>query len=301
MNLDPEKLEIALAQFAQNLPDIPKWVGLVDHTGQLIATFGSFDYAYPASPTSLIAGQQMHLCAERNYDALEAIEHGNFEISIHIGGEGTLFLLNMNDAFYLGVSYHGTGDGCCYSSIDATEEAIRHGSQLISNAIYFSIVPEIPQPRRTEEEMRLDDESELSPRQLMDEALQSFLKGLPGKPRWAMVIDDKEQLLGFSGEMHKQSAVAEFSLNPDEQAPLLGRYIRHTSQAIDYLHLKPFKYLVLSTGQGFTFFDDIPLGYDFPNDCYVVFNYLELQVPINTVFESVRLQVWKITQIIMDQ
>lgn len=138
MNSKINHLEEVLEQFAKKLPEYPKWVGLSDSKGNLICSIGKFYRTGEMNVTSQIATEQIHLLTEQNYLSLEKIDHGNFQMSVHLGGHGNLFILNMNDAFRLAVTYHGFDEGCCFKSIDATCEAIEGYSQIVIDAIFLN-------------------------------------------------------------------------------------------------------------------------------------------------------------------
>lgn len=98
MNQDGKNLEKYLKQLMDNLSDKPKWVGLVDENGNLIASVGKI-----ASKTNHIA-EQIKRLARQNHRTLNKTSHGNFDVSVHIGTSGTLFIMNMFDSIYLAVS-----------------------------------------------------------------------------------------------------------------------------------------------------------------------------------------------------
>lgn len=137
MIFDRDELGLKLTEFGKCLPEMPKWIGLVDINGQSLAYVGDFSsISGDKSPAERTVALSVAKLSKSNYDVLDVLNLQNLSASIHIGHAGTLFLLNLDDRFMLGVSYHGVGEGCCYENIDETEEAIRAHSQMIMDAIY---------------------------------------------------------------------------------------------------------------------------------------------------------------------
>lgn len=116
MNISPERLQPALTEYGESLPEMPKWIGLIDHEGKFVASRGEI---VPVAgnqtlPHNAIASQLSKL-AKCNYQTLDALGFQNFSSSVHIGHSGTLFLVNLDDCFVLTVAYYGFGEGCCFN------------------------------------------------------------------------------------------------------------------------------------------------------------------------------------------
>src|SRR5690349_8950658 len=118
LNLDPVKLQKVLQQFAETLTDIPKWTGLMSYEGKFICSYGSPDEHPHRLPENELIAKMTHALASQEIKSLNTLNLGNLQYSIHIGGEGTYIIVGMNDAWLLGISYHGVGKGCCCTSLD---------------------------------------------------------------------------------------------------------------------------------------------------------------------------------------
>jgi hypothetical protein len=91
--------------FAAALPEKPKWVILVKQDGEFVSRTGEYPYTYPKPMNDLDVAKSTHSLSLQETEALDSLSHGNLELSIKMGHAGIYFIVHMNDAYWLGVSY----------------------------------------------------------------------------------------------------------------------------------------------------------------------------------------------------
>jgi hypothetical protein len=115
------KIDQALQDLANRLPEAPKWMILVRRNGEFVSRIGEF--------INLPTGTQLednwaatltHTHAMHEIHMLDGTQHGTFQHSISVGSDGIYFIVHLNDAYVLGVSYQWIG----VQSIDAIVEEV---------------------------------------------------------------------------------------------------------------------------------------------------------------------------------
>ena len=110
--MDKERVNQALEIFRSSLPTPPVWVMLIrTRDGRALGRAGEFRDIYPTHPQleDDFVASLTHAHAEHEYETLQKLEHGNFQFSVNVGGNGLHIVINLVDAYVLAISYLRVG------------------------------------------------------------------------------------------------------------------------------------------------------------------------------------------------
>lgn len=128
--MDKISIEQALESFAKVLIERPEWMIIIDRNGKLIARTGHYPLKYATQITDEIAATQADFLSKATLESLDKLNHGNLLYSISFGGDFTLFLFNLNDSYFIAMSYDGI------KSFDAIIEGFHRSYGLVMEALY---------------------------------------------------------------------------------------------------------------------------------------------------------------------
>ena len=123
-------IEKALDNFVKALPEKPEWILVVDRSGKFIARIGRYPFKYMSQISDEIATHWTHIHGMNELETLDKLNHGNWQYSMSFGSDSTLFLFNLNDTFFMGMSYDGV------QSFDAIIEGFRRSFGIVMEALY---------------------------------------------------------------------------------------------------------------------------------------------------------------------
>lgn len=92
------------------------------------------------------------------------------------------------------------------------------------------------------------------PQNDLDKELLGLMKSLPYNPSWIMMITDKNQIIGFVGQMHRKSSIEDELMNKEDFANLFLKNINSNIQNLSEMRLGPLHKGVFSTVWGITIF-----------------------------------------------
>jgi len=165
------------------------------------------------------------------------MSHGKFDMSIHLGTEGVIFTLNMDDDFRLAISYYNSG----ITSIDAIEWAIKEYYGMIVRAIFIEETNPIAQT--------IDDKPNHD-NNTLEQTLSILLKSLPENPSWAMISNKQGQIIAFAGEMHKW-----YSGTKEAFIEKFSKHIKDSQEFISQMNLYSLREGFYHTRGGIIIFD----------------------------------------------
>jgi hypothetical protein len=106
--VDKLRVNQALETFFRGLSTPPAWVMLIrSKDGEALGRVGQFRDVYPTHPPleDNFVASLTYAHAEHEYDMLKKLEHGNFQFSMSVGGNGPYIMINLMDAYVLAISY----------------------------------------------------------------------------------------------------------------------------------------------------------------------------------------------------
>jgi hypothetical protein len=120
--MDKEIIKQALQTFCDNLAEKPVWAILIRRNGELLARVGDNAYVDPwALDYDLMARlTQSHSLHE--VDFLDKTRMEDFEFSINAGRVGVYIVVNLLDAYFVGISYKNIGIRSYDAVIDSIHE-----------------------------------------------------------------------------------------------------------------------------------------------------------------------------------
>jgi hypothetical protein len=130
--MNKSKVDEALQEFLDFLPDKPLWVAIVSRSGEFIARSGDYPHRYAQPVNDELAGQWIQAYGLQQLDILDKLSQGNLQYSLSVGSGGILFLVHLNDAYFLAMSLVDL------KSFDALVEAMQANFGGIIDALYFS-------------------------------------------------------------------------------------------------------------------------------------------------------------------
>ena len=131
--MNKDKIDKALREFTNALPEAPAWVILIKRDGELLSKVGEFSHIYRTRLDDNEVTQLTHQLGLYQQDTLDSLQHGNLQYGIHCGANGVYIIVNLIDGYWLGISYQRVG----VKSFDTVIEGIFMHFQRILDAIYL--------------------------------------------------------------------------------------------------------------------------------------------------------------------